>query len=662
VRTAIVAALLAAAALDARQAAPDRFRFERPIVTDGSGPRRLAIDVPLLAGAEPGFRDLRMFDQSGAQVPYLLLQAPSREPQWNTGTLLPLATTEKTSGFEVDFHAASTIDAIRVSGLPAPFLKRLTLEGSGDRERWTLLSGEGTLFELPEEGLRQTDLRFLPGAFRYVRVTWDDTNSGRVRMPAAVDARVVEAILPPPRLTAALPIERRPSEPGRSRYRIKLPGARLPIVAVDLTVGLAAAGNVFREATVSESRLSGTDAQPAELGRAKLIRIVRNGMTAGALRIPIAAPSEAAIDLVIEDGSNPPLDLTGVTAEFAELPWIFIEAPAGPIVAKYGNPLATRPSYDLEAVRDSIDVRTLKDATWEAPRALVESAPAATPISLPQTGPVVDVELFTHSRAIPDGPAGLAAVALDAGVLAHSRGPSARFADVRILDASNRQVPYIVERLDEPLMIPLSLQTSDPRLDELRAAQGRKLSTYLIAVPYANLPPARLVLETTAGVFQRQVQLAVQRAPDRSRRDRWLDALASATWIHAERDVAAPALTLPVPQVDATDLWLTVNEGDNAPLPIAAVRLLLPSYRLRFYRPAGATLRLAYGRTDLGAPQYDLALLAPHVMGADALEVRPLPEAASIPRASLISPLAFWMFLSVAALVLLGVIARLVRR
>ena len=132
--------------------------------------------------------------------------------------------------------------------------------------------------------------------------------------------------------------------------------------------------------------------------------------------------------------------------------------------------------------------------------------------------------------------------------------------------------------------------------------------------------------------------------------------------MHAERDVAAPALTLQVPQVDATDWWLTVNEGDNAPLPIAAVRLLLPSYRLRFYRPAGATLRLAYGRTDLGAPQYDLALLAPHVMGAEALEVAPLPEAASAPRASFISPLAFWMFLSVAALVLLGVIARLVRR
>ena len=115
--------------------------------------------------------------------------------------------------------------------------------------------------------------------------------------------------------------------------------------------------------------------------------------------------------------------------------------------------------------------------------------------------------------------------------------------------------------------------------------------------------------------------------------------------MHADRAVAAPALTLAVPQVDATDLWLTVDEGDNAPLPISAVRLLLPSYRLRFYRPADSPLRLVYGRTDLGAPQYDLALLAPHVMGAEAREVTLRPEAASVPRASFISPLAFWVFL-----------------
>jgi hypothetical protein len=226
-----IAIVVFAAAPDARQATTDRFRFERPISTSGSGPRRLAVDVPLLAGSNPYLNqdaahgasrlsDLRLFDESGAPVPYLLLQSPPRRPRWDSATVLPIAATKKTSGFEADFHAARTVEAIRVTGLPAPFLKRLVVEGSGDRQRWTLLSGEATLFDLPDEGIHQTDVPFTAGSYRYVRVTWDDTNSGRLPLPAVVEARQMPARVVPPSLTVRLPVERRPSEPGRSRYRV----------------------------------------------------------------------------------------------------------------------------------------------------------------------------------------------------------------------------------------------------------------------------------------------------------------------------------------------------------------------------------------------------------------------------------------------------------
>ncbi len=75
---------------------------------------------------------------------------------------------------------ALLIDRFRVDGIAAPFLKRVRLEGSGDRARWTLLVDEGTVFDLPAEQLRQTELEFTPGTYRYLRVTWDDTRSGRV--------------------------------------------------------------------------------------------------------------------------------------------------------------------------------------------------------------------------------------------------------------------------------------------------------------------------------------------------------------------------------------------------------------------------------------------------------------------------------------------------
>jgi hypothetical protein len=134
-------------------------------------------------------------------------------------------------------------------------------------------------------------------------------------------------------------------------------------------------------------------------------------------------------------------------------------------------------------------------------------------------------------------------------------------------------------------------------------------------------------------------------------------------WIHADSSAAAPPLALSIGAQDDLDLWLTVDEGDNAPLPVAGARLLLPSYRLRFYRSGNEPLRLVYGRRDQAAPQYDLALLAPEVMGVEAHEISALPESGAAAGATpFVSRRAFWIFLSVAVLVLLALIARLARR
>jgi hypothetical protein len=413
---------------------------------------------------------------------------------------------------------------------------------------------------------------------------------------------------------------------------------------------------------VYESRLSGSEATPAELGRAKLVRVVRDGVAAGELRIPLAPPTEAEVDLVIDDGSNPPLEVTGATAVFAPLPWIYFEAPVGSLVARYGNPLGRAPRYDLEAARDSVNVTAVPTAAWGEPRRLDMPEPTASVAPMPETGAPLDAAMFAYHRAIPDGPAGLVALGLDAAVLAHSRGPG-RFADVRVVDASNRQIPYIVERRDEPLAVDLKLNVSAPNSSDLKPSAGHNRTTYGITLPYARLPSAMLVLETPARVFQRTVQAGIERPADRRRRDPWFEVVASAIWTHVDQQTSAQPLALSVGALSSTDLLVTIDEGDNSALPVSAVRLLLPTYRLRFYRPAGATLRLVYGREDLSPPQYDLALLAPQVMGVEPREAAAAPETASRTAggARFISTRTFWIFLSVAVVVLLALIVRLVK-
>lgn len=669
------ATVIAAAAVHAQQvSAPPPFAYERPVITTGSGAQRLAIDVPLLAAGRPmtvvsrgnerwpraegGLSDLRFFTPDGRAVPHLIIHALDAEPAWISGALLPVAATKEASGFEADFGAAAPIDMVRVEGLPAPFLKRLVLEGSGDRERWTMLAPEATLFDLPDEQLWQTTLGFTGGPYRFVRVTWNDRNSGRLPMPRSVTARRVSRSAPPPVLTASIGTETRPSEPGRSRYRLKLPGAHLPIVALDLDV---AGGHVLRQAVVSESRLSGLEAAPAELGRKTITRVLRDGVAAAALRIPISPPREAELELTVENGSNPPLDLRGVTAVFAELPWIYLEAPDAAVVGRYGNPTAPPPTYDLEAVRGTVNVTAAPEARWGEPRSRVESdAPSAAP-PFPLTGAPLDVAPFRHSRNVADGGQGLVALPLDAAVLAHSRGPAMRFPDVRLADGSNRQVPYLVERRGEPLSIELRLEPAKPKVRELENAPGNR-SIYRVTLPYSNLPGATLVLETSARVFTRQVRAGIERSPDQQRRDASYDVVASASWHHADQQTPSPALALGLPKTDATELTVVVDEGDNSALPMTGARLLLPSYRLRFFKTA-APLRVLYGREDVPAPQYDLALLAPQVMGAEAREIAMAAEPASTGSGavSFVSPRVFWILLAGAVILLLALIAKLVR-
>jgi hypothetical protein len=96
-------------------------------------------------------------------------------------------------------------------------------------------------------------------------------------------------------------------------------------------------------------------------------------------------------------------------------------------------------------------------------------------------------------------------------------------------------------------------------------------------------------------VFKRPIQVAVEREADRQRRDPWIETLGTAMWVHADQDTPAPALVMPLPTVDAKQMLLILEEGDNTPLPIGGARVLLSAYRMRLFRERGQSLRSRTG-------------------------------------------------------------------
>ncbi|HLY38040.1 MAG TPA: DUF3999 family protein [Candidatus Binatia bacterium] len=644
-----------------------RFRHERPVMPAGPGAGRLAVDVPLLAGARPlrydpagrfvgGLDDLRLFATTGAEVPHLVVAPSEPREEWRDGRLVPVLATDDESGFEVDLGAATTVDRLRLTGLSAPFLKRVRLEGSGDRNHWALLAAEATVFDLPAEQLRRFDIDFAPEDVRYLRVTWDDRSSARLPAPQVAAARVATAVTPPAPERVPLPFEARPSEPGKSRFRLRLPAVGMPLRALELD---CPGEHLLRPAYVAEARLDGGEVTPHELGQAVLRRTARGGLVAADLRIPIATPSEPELELVVDDGDNPPLDLRGVWAELAPLPWIYFESPDGAtLVARFGDAKIAAPRYDLEAARAAVAGTTPPGARWgeTVATAQPEPPPPDAAAAVPAVGAPVDPKMFRFARPLPDGPTGLTAVALDAAVLAHSRA----LADVRVVDGEGRQVPYVVEHLDEPLEMTLA---------ELVPIAGTTHgeSRYRLTLPYANLPVARLVLTTTARVFERRVALRVEQAGPDARTPAREQTVAQATWLHADPDASAPALTILVPSLDTSTVTVAIDDGDNSRLPVAPPRLLLPARRVRLFRVSDEPLRLLYGAPGLSAPRYDLALLAPRVLGASANEIAPAPETgageapASAAGGTATERRVFWAALALAVAVLLGVLARLLR-
>ena len=326
---------------------------------------------------------------------------------------------------------------------------------------------------------------------------------------------------------------------------------------------------------------------------------------------------------------------------------------------------AASPRYDLEAAREQIHIDAVADATWGEARPRAESENATPAPPLPTVGGAIDSGQFKYVRAVPAGNAGLIAVGLDANVLAHSAGPDRAFADLRVVDNADRQIPYIVEHASEPLSLDIAVEKLSTLPKTLPAARTGR-SVYRVKYPVSGLPPTRLVLTTNARVFDRRLSVAEEREPDPDRRrDAWLDVIATAHWAHADQDRPATPIALPVRPPRGTDLLIIVDEGDNAPLPIDSARLLLPSYRIRLFRESNTPLRVAYGRADLSRPQYDLALLAPQLLGAPAADValdveRSAPGAATT--AALVSPVVFWVTLTIAVAVLIALIVRLLRR
>jgi hypothetical protein len=254
----------------------------------------------------------------------------------------------------------------------------------------------------------------------------------------------------------------------------------------------------------------------------------------------------------------------------------------------------------------------------------------AVALLIAAAGAPLDRGDFRYARPLGNVAPGLVSVLLDADALARSR----ELDDVRIVDAHDNQVPYVVEPRSMPIIVALPI----PR----RTREGSR-SVYRFALPYETLPrAAKLELTTSARVFQRDVALR----PDG--RD-----VAWQAWTSADPEAAAPPLSL-----DGNTREIVIEDGDNAPLPITTARLFLPAFAVRFTAPGGP-LTLLYG-ASIPPPHYDIALIAPRILSQPARKIVLEPAPVRVEGSG--EKRVFWIAIAAAVAVLLAVLGRLLVR
>ncbi|MET0553149.1 MAG: DUF3999 family protein [Vicinamibacteria bacterium] len=616
----LAAASASAADLDATRAA---WRYRRDVqVAPRDGFAALAIPPELRAHAASDLRDLRLVDQGGADVPYVVDRRGERvTARVHPGTLVdtrrePVGAPEDAAArasWTVDLGEPRTFDTLALQVAGDDFAKHLRVEASADLASWRLLRDDAPVFSRPWQGrVRHTVIALdAPETARYLRLTTrDDRQSPAVEVTGLTASWVRRAEGETWSRAAVVTLVSR----GRvSRYRVEVPPG-LPIETVTIDADDPAFAR--RVALVEVAARAGQEgervAADAPLYR---VRLPEDDLSGEQRTLTVAQAPTGALFLDVHDGDSPPLRGLRASVSGTATRLVFA-ASVAPVALYYGNDVTRAAVYDLAALSARLAAtRDLAEAQIGPERANAAFARPA-PLALGGLrGAAVDPKRWRFARTLAtQGPDDLYVTTLAPSDLGRLR---ADVGDLRVVDDAGRQVPYILEESAAEVPVPLEVEP-------LADGPGGRVSRYRLRAAAGRggerpaLPLHGLALDVPEPFFDRRVRVLV--SGESKRRGTLADA--------AVQRRLRPGASEPSPvrlewaPTFARELELEVDEGDNAPLTLAGVQGLVRVPRLTF--PAGAGVyRVLLGNPEAERPRYDLAALRAEVLAFSAVPVVP---------------------------------------
>lgn len=357
--------------------------WERPVESIQAGRTAIVLDRHVHAEARPDLQDLRVVDEQGRLVPFLLEQATIAADTRLEGAVLNREfVAGRTESLTVDFGAAIRKTAIVLSLSGDNFRRRVSVEGSDDGHTFWALVDDAYVFAVPgNPPARFETVRFPENDRRYLRVTVHRGDGDRKRF----EILSVSAVAAPRRVarTETLqPALSRFEDPERHETQLilDLGGRAQPFETIRLDVADA---SFFRGVVVEARRddvAPRSDGEPraarwAGLGEAAVYRYTENGQLREQATIVVAG-RERALRLRIANRDDQPLQIRSASVEVPIERVLFEALPGQGYRLRYGGAPGAAPQFDLSRTAGdpaSYGVNAV-EARLGPPRAVAEGA------------------------------------------------------------------------------------------------------------------------------------------------------------------------------------------------------------------------------------------------------------------------------------------------
>jgi hypothetical protein len=359
------------------------------------------------------------------------------------------------------------------------------------------------------------------------------------------------------------------------------------------------------------------------------------------LNVPLAELTSTRLELEVER-SGAPLVIASARLLVRPKRLLFLAPTAGALRLVYGSSTAAAPTYDVgRALSQGIPQEpTLASLGPVVDRGLRAAPPVAPRVVL------ADAARF-RSRAAIELPKQGNLAYLDLAGMAPAEAHH-----VRIVDSAGRQVPFIVEAEPRRVKVPLKV-TSESKA-------GRTTLRLTGFDPRESLSALELVARSPA-FFQRNVDVFERtrdvRGPTGKR------GLGSARW-EKRPEQAEARLSLSLSTPAEPELFVEIDDGDNAPLGISAASAQATRARIDFVFTPGESLTLLSAHPAPVPARYDLQLLAETLVESSALPAvltKGTPPAPATADEAPARPAWFWLVFVAAGALVVAALARVLK-